>query len=143
MKLLAALAGLLLFFSPPEFACKWTGTLEDKVYVTLNLQEQNCVFSFKLRHPTQINTSPSGTLTGISGIFVEEPIGNVKLVGKELRFSTQDEDGEDIKYALRLTGTNTADLAYADPPKEYTVPKPWKLERGAPDKPQTELRRKR
>jgi len=143
MKLVASLAGLLLLFLPPDFAGKWTGTFEDKVFVTLNLQEQNGVITGTLRHPTQINTSPSGTLTGISGIFVEEPIGNVKLVGKELRFSTQDEDGEDIKYALRLTGTNTADLAFADPPKEYIAPKPWKLERGAPDKPQTELRRKR
>src|SRR5947209_495793 len=121
MKLFAMLASVLLLFSPPDFSGKWTGTFEGKVFVTLNLDEHDGAITGTLRHPTQINTSNNGTLLGLSGSFVEEPIGNTKLVGNELRFSTRDDDGEDIKYSLRVTGPNAAELAFADPPKEFTV----------------------
>lgn len=141
MKLLAVLIAVLAI-TPHDFVGTWTADFEGKTFVTLRLTEQAGTITGTMHHPTQINTSPKGDLLGVSGSFVDDEVSNVKITGNDLRFTTRDDDGEDIKYVLHLTGEKNAELSFADPPKEFTVPKPWKLERAEP-KPQTALRRSR
>ena len=141
MKLVALLLATVMSGQAPQFAGIWTGTFEGRPFVVLHLAEQAGTISGSIHHSTQINTSKDGTLLGVSGSFVDESIADVKIVGNELRFSTQDEDNEDTKYILHLSGPETAELSFADAPVSEVAPKPWMLHRG--EQPQTELRRKR
>jgi hypothetical protein len=121
------------------YAGHWTGSFEDKPWLTLSLSLAGDKLSGSLRHPRNIEMNDNGELKKISEEVVTEAVVEAVVNPDGLLLTVKDPEAQSSdRYLMKLTGDTTAEIKMIGMvmPPGMPKPKPWKLAKsGAPSLP--------
>jgi hypothetical protein len=110
-----------------QFVGTWYAKFKGKTFLTINLEKQQGKLTGTASHG-EIQLDKDGELASAEERDGSDPIVETKLSSGILRITTKEQDSQDtIRFEMKLTGTDQAELRILAPPD--ITPKPWKLER--------------
>jgi len=120
-----------------RFAGTWEGKFKGKAFLSLKLTAKDGKISGTISR-VNIQVDPSGILMDASALAKEDAISETAPEGTVLHLNTNAKGhistlagdfDEPIRYDMRLTGRDQAELQIASVPTGTPVPEAWKLER--------------
>lgn len=114
-----------------NFAGTFKAEFHKHTWLVLALIADGDKLSGTLTHSAQLSADDEGDITSVSDDMSTDTIVKTELQGDTLHITTRDEDSNEDRYALTLTGADTAELksVVGD---EGSGPKPFKLKRAVP-----------
>jgi hypothetical protein len=114
------------------YAGIWTGTFEERTWLTVQLTLQGQQLSGSLRRANDLKFTDAGEIKSVGDTLVTEVIEDATLNGDGLLLTAKNPDtNETDRFTMRLTGETTGELkmsAMSMPPGMPKL-KPWKLTR--------------
>lgn len=104
-----------------EFEGTWKAVHDGKVFIVLRLHRDKDLLSGTIQLAGfQLDLEGTGELLTITDDQLDPPIDlrDLKLDGKMLHFQFVDNDGDDDKWQMELTGTDKASLLWIELPKD-------------------------
>jgi hypothetical protein len=114
------------------YAGTWTGTFEQRPWLTVQLTLQGQQLSGSLRRANDLKFNDAGNLKSIGDTQVTEPIQDATLNGDGLLITTKNPNtNETDRFTMRLTSETAAELKMSAMSMPPGMPKlqPWKLTR--------------
>ena len=116
------------------YAGTWTGTFEERPWLSVQLTLQGQQLSGSLRRAHDLKFSDAGEIKSVGDTQVTETIEDASLNGDGLLLTAKNPDtNETDRFTMRLTGETTAELKMSAMSMPPGMPKlrPWKLTRVA------------
>ncbi len=111
-----------------SFAGTFKAEFHKQTWLVLTLLADGAKLSGTLTHSAQLSADDEGDITSVSDDMSIESIVNTELDGDSMRITARDEEGNEARYALTLTGADTAELKSLVG-EDDSGPKPFKLKR--------------
>ena len=114
-----------------RFAGTWKAKFQGNTFSTLKLSLKDSQLTGSMTGANS-NLDKDGNLTSAQATGDEDQIGDVKLAGDTLSFTTKNEDtGEIINWKMRLTNQRQGELLLVlpEPHPDIPTPRPWKIVR--------------
>ncbi len=114
------------------YAGTWTGTFEQRPWLTVQLTLQGQQFSGSLRRANDLKFNDAGNLKSVGDTQVTELIQDATLNGDGLLITAKNPNTKDTdRFTMRLTSETAAELKMSAMSMPPGMPKlqPWKLTR--------------
>lgn len=117
-----------------DFAGTFKAEFHKQTWLTLTLIPSADKLGGTLTHSIQLSADDEGDITSVGDEMSTDTVANAELHGETLQITTRDDEGNEDRYALTLTGAETAELKPIAG-DESSGPKPFKLKRvvGTPE----------
>lgn len=113
---------------PADFAGIWKAEFKKQTWLVLNLHDDKGALTGALTHSTYLSADNEGDLTSVGDEMSNAKIEKATLDGSVLHLLTKDDEGDEDRYDLTLTGPNSAELKPMSSDGSPT-PKAFKLKR--------------
>ena len=113
-----------------SFAGIWQAQFQGKTFATITLINEGGALNGTISH-FSIQVDKAGELSGAEATSGENLISSATLKGDALLLTSTNPDSQDVvRYQMRLTGVDLAELQVLGTPADGVTPKPWSLVRG-------------
>jgi hypothetical protein len=111
-----------------DFSGTWKAEFKKFTWMTLTLKPETDSLSGVLTHSTYLSADNEGDLTSVGEEMSNDKVVKVQAEGPVLHITVRDDDGNEDRYNLTLTGPDSAELQPVSS-DGAPVPKAFKLKR--------------
>ncbi len=113
---------------PSDFAGTWKAEFKKTTWLVLTLRADNGSLTGTLTHSTYLSADNEGDITSVGEEMSNAKIEKATLDGSVLHIQTKDDEGDEDRYDLSLTGPDSSELKPLSSDGSPT-PKAFKLKR--------------
>jgi hypothetical protein len=121
-----------------DYAGTWTGSFEEKTWITVKLTLQGDRLAGFIQHPHDLKFNDEGLLKSVSDDQTTETVQDAQVNPDGLLLTAKDPDTQETnRFTMKLTGDSAAEIkmsAMKMPPGMPKI-KPWKLTKAAASAP--------
>ncbi len=114
-----------------NFAGTFKAEFHKQTWLVLTLVGSGQTLTGTLLHSIQLSADDEGDITSVGDEMSSEKIVHAEVQGDGLQITARDEEDNDERYTLHLTGADTAELRPVVA-EGVAGPKPFHLKRSAP-----------